>query len=78
MKTPSSRLVTHLALGIIVLILLAQFWIFSAALEMVHDPAHENSPSLLVVSGMSCAAIWVLIACLNRTEHRSRKPGDLL
>lgn len=78
MKTPSSRLVTHLSLGIIVLILLAQFWIFSAALELAHDPAHEKSSSLLVISGMSCAAVWVLIACLIRTENRSRKPGDAL
>lgn len=78
MKAPSSRLLTNLGMGIIVLILLAQFWIFSAALEMAHDPAHEKSSSLLVISGMSCAAVWVLIACLNRTEHRSRKPGDAL
>lgn len=73
MKAPLSRLVTNLALGGIILILLAQFWIFAAALELAHEPARRAPASLLMISGLGCVAVWALIAFLVRTGGKNQR-----
>ena len=61
------RFITHLALGVVVAIVVAQFCLFTLVLEMIHDSARRSFTPVLLASGLGCVVVWVLIAFLSRT-----------
>lgn len=62
--------VLHMVMAFVVMILLAQLWLFTVVLESIQSA--ESSPSTevaaVVLSAMGCAAVWTLIRFFLITE----------
>jgi len=74
--SPQTRLrnrisiVLNMVMAFVIMILLAQLWLFTVALEVIQPP--EGSPSIVVAillcSAIGCGAVWALIRFFLKTE----------
>jgi len=70
--------VLHMVMTLTIMILLAQLWLFTVALETVEIQGGSTMPGLATVlcSTVGCAFVWMLIRFFLRTEHHHARRSD--
>ena len=65
------RVVLHMVMAFVIMILLAQLWLFTVTLDAMETRGASPQVAIaaLVCSFMGCAAVWALIRFFLRAEE---------
>ena len=65
------RVVLHMVMAFVVVILLAQLWLFTVTLEAIENREASITVAIiaLICSVLGCAAIWAMIHMFLRAEE---------
>ena len=64
------RVVMHMVMAFVIMILLAQLWLFTVTLDAMETrgASPQTAIAALICSFMGCAAVWALIRFFLRAE----------
>lgn len=64
------RVVMHMVMAFVIMILLAQLWLFTVTLDAMETrgASPQTAIAALICSSMGCAAVWALIRFFLRAE----------
>jgi hypothetical protein len=65
------RVLMHMVIALVIIILLAQLWLFTATLQVMETRGASPEVAIagLIVSLAACAAVWTLIRFFLRAER---------